>query len=213
MVPLEDGAACDDRDACTQDEFCTAGACGGGINACFCRDQADGTACNDGQRCTANDQCVGGACLGTPINCAQLDAGRCISYLTIEHRGPIPEPLRAPMGNRVFGCDDCQLVCPWNKFAQSTREDDFHPRHQLEASDLVELFLWSEPTFLKRTEGSAIRRTGYAGWLRNLAVALGNAPPSARIIAALEARQEGVDAMVREHIVWALKRQRAAAGA
>ncbi|MCC5872039.1 MAG: tRNA epoxyqueuosine(34) reductase QueG [Gammaproteobacteria bacterium] len=143
----------------------------------------------------------------------QLDAGRCISYLTIEHRGAIPKHLRAAMGNRVFGCDDCQLVCPWNKFAQHTREDDFHPRHELEAGDLVELFLWSEETFLARTAGSAIRRTGYNGWLRNLAVALGNAPPTARIIAALKARRDGVDAMIREHIDWALARQSGAAPA
>lgn len=137
----------------------------------------------------------------------QLDAGRCISYLTIEHRGSIPEHLRAAMGNRVFGCDDCQLICPWNKFARSTKEDDFHPRHRLEASDLVELFLWSEETFLERTAGSAIRRTGYAGWLRNLAVALGNAPFDERIVTALRARRERVDAMVAEHIDWALARQ------
>ena len=138
----------------------------------------------------------------------ELDAGRCIAYLTIEHRGSIPEELRPLMGNRVFGCDDCQLVCPWNKFARTTAEDDFHPRHQLEASDLVELFLWSEATFLDRTAGSAIRRTGYSGWLRNLAVALGNAPASPRIIAALEARRSDVDAMVGEHVDWALQRQR-----
>ena len=143
----------------------------------------------------------------------QLDARRCISYLTIEHSGPIPEELRAPMGNRVFGCDDCQLVCPWNKFSKATREDDFHPRHGLEAADLVELFLWDEATFLGRTEGSAIRRTGHENWLRNLAVALGNAPPDRRIVAALERRRaqttdDGITEMVREHIDWALHRQR-----
>ncbi len=140
----------------------------------------------------------------------QLDAGRCISYLTIEHRGPIPEPLRAPMGNRIFGCDDCQLVCPWNKWARLSAEHDFHPRHGLEGSDLLELFSWSEATFLERTAGSPIRRTGYEGWLRNLAVALGNAPPAARIVAALEARRSTVSAMVGEHIDWALARQRTA---
>lgn len=137
----------------------------------------------------------------------ELDAGRCISYLTIEHRGAIPEPLRAAMGNRIFGCDDCQLVCPWNKWARVTDEVDFHPRHGLEGADLVELFQWSEAQFLERTAGSAIRRTGYQGWLRNLAVALGNAPPSARIIAALRERRPQVDDMVREHIDWALARQ------
>ncbi len=137
----------------------------------------------------------------------ELDAGRCIAYLTIEHRGAIPEDLRPLMGNRVFGCDDCQLVCPWNKFARTTAEDDFHPRHALEASDLVELFSWTEAEFLERTAGSAIRRTGYSGWLRNLAVALGNAPQSARIVAALRARRDEVDPMVREHVDWALARQ------
>jgi epoxyqueuosine reductase len=139
----------------------------------------------------------------------ELDARRCIAYLTIEHRGPIPEELRAPMGNRVFGCDDCQLVCPWNKFARPSAEDDFRPRHGLEAADLVELFEWSEETFLARTEGSAIRRAGYHGWLRNLAVALGNAPPSRRIVQALEARRPGLPELVAEHVDWALGRQRA----
>jgi epoxyqueuosine reductase len=139
----------------------------------------------------------------------ELDARRCIAYLTIEHRGPIPEELRAPMGNRVFGCDDCQLVCPWNKFARPSAEDDFRPRHGLEAADLVELFEWSEETFLARTEGSAIRRAGYHGWLRNLAVALGNAPPSRRIVQALEARRPGLPELVAEHVDWALARQRA----
>lgn len=139
----------------------------------------------------------------------ELDARRCIAYLTIEHRGPIPEELRAPMGNRVFGCDDCQLVCPWNKFARRSDEDDFRPRHGLEAADLVTLFEWSEETFLARTEGSAIRRAGYDGWLRNLAVALGNAPPSRRIVQALEARRPGLPELVAEHVDWALARQRA----
>lgn len=137
----------------------------------------------------------------------QLDAGRCISYLTIEHRGAIPEPLRAPMGNRIFGCDDCQLVCPWNKWARLSAENDFHPRHGLEGSDLIELFEWSEDTFLERTAGSPIRRTGYSGWLRNLAVALGNAPASARIVETLNRRRPEVDTMVQEHIDWALARQ------
>lgn len=139
----------------------------------------------------------------------QLDAKRCIAYLTIEHRGPIPEALRAPMGNRVFGCDDCQLVCPWNKFSPATREDDFHPRHGLEGSELCALFAWDEATFLERTQGSAIRRTGYEGWLRNLAVGLGNAPPDPATLALLEARRADVNEMVREHIDWAIKRQRA----
>ncbi len=138
----------------------------------------------------------------------QLDAKRCISYLTIELKGSIPEELRTPMGNRIFGCDDCQLVCPWNKFAQVATEPDFAPRHSLDGAKLVELFAWSEGEFLKRTEGMAIRRTGYEGWLRNIAVALGNAPKSAAAIEALEARADHSSAIVREHVAWALAKQR-----
>jgi len=137
----------------------------------------------------------------------KLDARRCISYLTIELRGSIPEELRAPMGNRIFGCDDCQLVCPWNKFAQEAEEPDFAPRHRLDGAKLVELFAWSEDEFLKRTEGMAIRRTGYEGWLRNIAVALGNAPKSAAVRAALHARADHPSPVVREHVAWALARQ------
>ncbi|MEO8809095.1 MAG: tRNA epoxyqueuosine(34) reductase QueG [Rhodanobacter sp.] len=137
----------------------------------------------------------------------QLDARRCISYLTIELKGSIPEALRAPMGNRIFGCDDCQLVCPWNKFAQVTTEPDFAPRHSLDGARLVELFGWTEDEFAKRTEGMAIRRTGYEGWLRNIAVALGNAPPSAAVREALAARTNHPSAIVREHVAWALDRQ------
>jgi len=134
----------------------------------------------------------------------RLDARRCISYLTIELRGAIPEELRPLIGNRVFGCDDCQLICPWNKFADSTNEPGFAPRHGLDAAKLVELFAWSEAEFLARTEGMAIRRTGYEGWLRNIAVAMGNAKPSAAIIAALESRTDDTSAIVREHVAWAL---------
>lgn len=137
----------------------------------------------------------------------RLDARRCISYLTIELRGSIPEELRAPMGNRIFGCDDCQLVCPWNKFAQDATEPDFAPRHSLDGAKLVELFAWSEQEFLQRTEGMAIRRTGYEGWLRNIAVALGNAPPSEEARHALVARADHPSAIVREHVAWALARQ------
>ncbi len=137
----------------------------------------------------------------------RLDARRCISYLTIELRGSIPEDLRAPIGNRIFGCDDCQLVCPWNKFAQATAEPDFAPRHRLDGARLVELFGWSEAEFLSRTEGMAIRRTGYEGWLRNIAVALGNAPRSAAAREALNARADHPSAIVREHVAWALARQ------
>lgn len=138
----------------------------------------------------------------------QLDARKCISYLTIELHGPIPEDLRAPMGNRVFGCDDCQLVCPWNRFAKFTAETDFSPRHGLDNRSLLELFLWDEATYLRNTEGSAIRRIGYARWLRNLAVGLGNAPYSDAIVQALQTRLPVVNEMVQEHIQWALRQQR-----
>jgi len=137
----------------------------------------------------------------------QLDARRCISYLTIELRGSIPTELRPLMGNRIYGCDDCQLVCPWNKFAKFTEEDNFKPRHDLADSDLLDLFAWSEQEFLQKTLGSAIRRIGYSCWQRNIAVALGNAAPSATIIAALRAKREVADDLVKEHIDWALEQQ------
>jgi epoxyqueuosine reductase len=133
----------------------------------------------------------------------RLDARKCISYLTIELKGSIPEELRAPIGNRIFGCDDCQLICPWNKFAQEATEPDFAPRHSLDGPKLVDLFAWTEAEFLSRTEGMAIRRTGYEGWLRNLAVGLGNAPTSDEILAALEARADDPSEVVREHVAWA----------
>ncbi|QLC73567.1 tRNA epoxyqueuosine(34) reductase QueG [Pseudomonas sp. LPB0260] len=136
----------------------------------------------------------------------QLDARRCISYLTIELKGPIPLDLRAPIGNRVFGCDDCQMVCPWNRFARPTGQGDFQPRHGLDNAGLAELFRWSEEEFLSRTEGSPLRRAGYERWLRNLAVGLGNAPSSIPVLEALEARREHPSALVREHIEWALAR-------
>ena len=134
-----------------------------------------------------------------------VDARRCISYLTIENKGPIPEELRKPMGNRVFGCDDCQLVCPWNKFAKRHDEPDFRARNRLDQASLVELFNWSEEEFLRRTEGSALRRAGWIGWLRNIAVALGNAPTTPEIIAALRARVAHPSELVREHVAWALR--------
>ncbi|HET7930203.1 MAG TPA: tRNA epoxyqueuosine(34) reductase QueG, partial [Rhodanobacteraceae bacterium] len=137
----------------------------------------------------------------------QLDARRCISYLTIESKDAIPEDLRPLLGNRVFGCDDCQLVCPWNKFAQPTHEEDFAPRHGLDGIKLVELFAWTEAEFLARTEGMPIRRAGYTGFMRNVAVALGNAPHSAEVVAALAARAEDPSPLVREHVAWALGRQ------
>lgn len=140
----------------------------------------------------------------------QLDARRCVSYLTIELRGSIPEDLRPLVGNRVYGCDDCQLVCPWNRFARLTDEADFAPRHELDAPALIALFAWSEEEFLRRTEGSAIRRIKYDQWLRNVAVALGNAPTNQAVIAALEARRDHPSPLVREHVAWALARHRAA---
>lgn len=137
-----------------------------------------------------------------------LDGRRCISYLTIELKGPIPESLRAGMGNRIFGCDDCQLVCPWNRFTRTTQESDFTPRHSLDSADLCELFLWSEEEFLKKTEGTPIRRAGFERWLRNIAVALGNASGSSQVIQALQAREAFESELVREHVHWALKQHR-----
>jgi epoxyqueuosine reductase len=134
----------------------------------------------------------------------QLDARRCISYLTIELHGAIPVELRRMMGNRIYGCDDCQLVCPWNKFARAAAHPDFKTRHKLDASQLSELFAWTEAEFLERTEGSAIRRIGYERWLRNIAVALGNAPSTVANKAALSARTDDPSALVREHVAWAL---------
>jgi len=135
----------------------------------------------------------------------RLDARRCISYLTIELRGAIPEEFRRAIGNRIFGCDDCQLVCPWNRYARRSTEKDFAPRHGLDRAGLLELFAWSEDDYLRHTEGMALRRTGFPGWLRNLAVALGNAPRSAAVIAALRARADHPDPVVREHVAWALR--------
>jgi epoxyqueuosine reductase len=133
-----------------------------------------------------------------------VDARRCISYLTIELHGSIPEEFRALMGNRIYGCDDCQLVCPWNRFARPTGEADFAPRHGLDTPELIELFQWSEEQFLRRTEGSAIRRIGHQSWLRNIAVALGNAAPSEQVIEALKMRLQHPSNVVREHVEWAL---------
>lgn len=134
-----------------------------------------------------------------------VDARRCISYLTIELRGSIPVELRPLLGNRIYGCDDCQLVCPWNRFAKLTDEKEFHPRHKLDAAELIELFNWSEQTFLKKTEGSPIRRIGYDCWLRNIAVALGNAPFDEKIIQALKNKLMHPSELVREHVAWALQ--------
>jgi epoxyqueuosine reductase len=132
-----------------------------------------------------------------------LDARKCISYLTIEYDGPIPMELRKPMGNRVFGCDDCQLVCPWNREAAITKEDHFTPRHQLESSDLVEIFQWTEAEFEEKTAGSPIRRAGYEQWQRNLAIGLGNGPATSETVSALK-NYQGSSSLVKEHIEWAI---------
>ena len=138
------------------------------------------------------------------VNPNLLDANRCISYLTIELRDSIPEEFRQAMGNRVFGCDDCQLVCPWNKFAKISNEDDFKPRHNFDDIELTKLFAWSESEFLTNTAGSAIRRIGYECWQRNIAVALGNAETSDDVIAALKKGLGTESIMVKEHVEWAL---------
>jgi epoxyqueuosine reductase len=158
-------------------------------------------------RCGSCTACLPACPTGAITAPYQLDARRCISYLTIEHHGAIPEALRPAIGNRIFGCDDCQLVCPWNKFARVAAEPDFRVRHRLDEPDLVELFAWTEPEYLGKTEGSALRRLGFRRWLRNIAVALGNAPPSPRAAAALRARGDSADPLVREHVGWALARQ------
>jgi epoxyqueuosine reductase len=152
-------------------------------------------------RCTAClDICPTAAFVGPYV----LDARRCISYLTIELKGAIPTELRSLIGNRVFGCDDCQIVCPWNRFARPSGEGDFQPRHQLDNAELAQLFLWDESRFLSNTEGSPLRRAGYERFLRNLAVGLGNAPSSIPVLEALKARREHPSELVREHVEWAL---------
>ena len=157
-------------------------------------------------RCRA---CIDACPTGAIVAPYELDARLCISYLTIELRGSIPVELRPLIGNRIFGCDDCQLVCPWNRFARPTQEPAFAPRQQLDASHLVHLFAWSEAEFHERTRGSAIRRIGYAGWLRNIAVALGNAPTSDTVITALRMRLRDPSPIVREHVTWALAQHQA----
>ena len=159
------------------------------------------------QHCGSCMRCISACPTGAITGPFQLDARLCISYLTIELDGTIPVELRPALGNRIYGCDDCQLVCPWNKFAQLSAEPDFRARHQLDCASLLELFAWSESEFLKNTEGSAIRRIGYARWQRNLAVALGNAPKSSLVSDALTARLAvGTDQNVAEHLRWALAR-------
>jgi len=136
-----------------------------------------------------------------------VDARRCISYLTIELEGAIPEEFRPLMGNRIYGCDDCQLICPWNRYSQLTGEDDFSPRAALHAPELIELFAWTEEKFLRITEGSPIRRIGHLRWLRNISVALGNAPYAENVLLALQSRQ-GENPLLDEHIEWAIAQQR-----
>ncbi len=158
-------------------------------------------------RCGSCSACLPACPTGAITAPYQLDARRCISYLTIEHHGAIPEALRPAIGNRIFGCDDCQLVCPWNKFARVAAEPDFRVRHGLDAPDLVELFGWTEAEYLERSAGSALRRLGFRRWLRNIAVALGNAPRSTAVVAALAKRRDDADPLVRDHVRWALARQ------
>ena len=156
-------------------------------------------------RCTA---CIDACPTGAIVAPYRVDARLCISYLTIELKGPIPEALRPMLGNRIYGCDDCQLVCPWNRFAHLTDEGDFAPRNDLDQASLIELFAWTEADFLERLAGSAIRRIGFERWSRNIAVALGNAPTSPAVIAALQTRSGDVSELVREHVAWALERHR-----
>ena len=149
-------------------------------------------------------RCITACPTGAIVAPYQLDARRCISYLTIEHKGSIPELFRRAIGNRIYGCDDCQLACPWNKFAQTSSEPDFAVRNGLDDVTLTDLFAWSEQAFHERLLGSAIHRIGYERWLRNIAVGLGNAPTRPEIIAALRARRDHPSALVREHVAWAL---------
>jgi epoxyqueuosine reductase len=154
--------------------------------------------------CGTCHACLPACPTGAIVAPYRLDARRCISYLTIELAGSIPLEFRRAIGNRIYGCDDCQLVCPWNKFAQPTGEKDFAVRHGLDNAQLAELFAWSEAEFLEKTAGSAIRRIGYERWLRNVAVALGNAPTAPALVAALASRAAHPSALVREHVEWAL---------
>ncbi|SHL99500.1 tRNA epoxyqueuosine(34) reductase QueG [Vreelandella subglaciescola] len=167
------------------------------VDAPFARDHCG--SCN-----ACQTVCPTGAIVADKV----VDARKCISYLTIELHGAIPEQYRRAMGNRIYGCDDCQLFCPFTRFTQTTREADFAPRHDLDRAELLTLFGWGEEEFLDKTAGSAIRRIGYERWLRNIAVALGNAPFSHAVEAALMARRSYPSALVREHVAWALTEQR-----
>jgi epoxyqueuosine reductase len=156
--------------------------------------------------CGTCQACIPACPTGAIVAPWRLDARRCISYLTIESHGAIPVELRALVGNRIYGCDDCQLVCPWNKYARDAAHPDFKVRHELDASSLPQLFAWTAQQFDERMRGSAIYRLGHERWLRNIAVALGNAPTSEAVVRALEARRADPSALVREHVQWALQR-------
>jgi epoxyqueuosine reductase len=156
--------------------------------------------------CGSCSACMPACPTGAIVAPYRLDARRCISYLTIELKGSIPAELRPLIGNRIYGCDDCQLVCPWNKFARPTRESGFEPRHGLDAAPLTELFAWTREEFFERTVGSPLRRLGHERWLRNIAVALGNAPSTPAVRSALASRSDDPSALVREHVAWALAR-------
>ena len=158
------------------------------------------------EHCGSCTKCIDVCPTQAIVGPRELDARRCISYLTIELKGSIPVALRPLIGNRVYGCDDCQLVCPWNKYAQVSAEPDFRVRHGLDNAQLADLFVWTEREFLERTAGSAIHRIGYERWSRNLAVGLGNAPSGEVTLRALRSREEDPSALVREHVAWALAR-------
>jgi epoxyqueuosine reductase len=158
------------------------------------------------EHCGTCSACLAACPTGAIVAPYRVDARRCISYLTIELAGSIPVELREAIGNRVYGCDDCQLCCPWNRGAPATREEDFAVRHGLDRATLIELFAWTEAEFENKLAGSSIRRIGYERWLRNIAVGLGNAPGSPEVVAALRSRQDDASALVCEHVAWALAR-------
>lgn len=157
--------------------------------------------------CGSCQACIPACPTGAIVDNHIVDGRKCISYLTIELKTAIPEELRSKMGNRIFGCDDCQLCCPWNKFSKPSQETDFTPRHQLDNMSLLELFNWDEATFLSKTEGSPMRRAGHERWVRNIAVALGNAPFDMKIVNALNAKLDDPSALIQEHVKWALAQQ------
>ena len=156
-------------------------------------------------RCGSCSSCIDACPTNAFVAPYQLDARKCISYLTIEHKGKIDVNLRELIGNRIFGCDDCQLACPWSRYAPQANEIDFTPRHNLDSSTLLELFQWTEKEFLEKTKGSAIRRTGYLGWIRNIAIAIGNGPSNQTALSVLESKK-GLSDMTDEHINWAINR-------